>query len=38
MDKFDKLKQFLSRRFNWEIPESDSEEQDHEDAPTIVEM
>ncbi|CDH55582.1 protein aar2 homolog [Lichtheimia corymbifera JMRC:FSU:9682] len=36
--KFDNLKQFLSRRFNWEIPESDSEQEDDEDAPTIVEM
>lgn len=38
VDRFEKLKKFVKKRFHWEVPEYIEEEEDEEDAPVIVEM
>jgi A1 cistron-splicing factor AAR2 len=37
VSRYTKLKRFIVKRFDWNIPEEE-EEEDEEDAPVIVDM
>lgn len=38
-EKYEKLKKFLKKRFQWDIPTRDDEEEEEgEDAPQIVDL
>lgn len=36
--QYTQLKKFIIRKFDYEIPDTEAEEEDDEDAPVIVEM
>ncbi|SAL99833.1 hypothetical protein [Absidia glauca] len=36
--KFNKLKRFLQKRFQWDLPDEEDEEDDEDDAPVVVDL
>ncbi|KAI8344021.1 A1 cistron-splicing factor [Chlamydoabsidia padenii] len=36
--KFNKLKRFLQKRFQWDLPDDDDDEEDEDEAPLVVDL